>query len=110
MGPLCEKHDCTVGEVVESHADELRGVVAEFQAFGRIEFSVHPKVDYLLDRIVDYSRSIPTYRAGVKEWRWRNGAVLDAVLDREMRMPAHVRLLMDAGHADEIPDSLLIRG
>ncbi|MEZ4317661.1 MAG: hypothetical protein R3F61_09155 [Myxococcota bacterium] len=109
MGPMCEKHDCTVGDVITKHADELREVVAEFQAFGRVEFSVHPTVDYLYDRVVEYSASIPGFRAGVKEWQWRNGAVLETVIEREVVMPRHVKLLQDAGHAGLIPDSLAVK-
>ncbi|MCB9673925.1 MAG: hypothetical protein H6737_02350 [Alphaproteobacteria bacterium] len=109
LGPLCEKYDLPVGEVVEKHADELRAVVDEFQSFGRIEFSVHPKADYLFDRVVEYSRSIPGFRAGVKEWEWRNGAVLQTIVEHEATMPLHVKLLTDAGHGAKVPESLVVR-
>ncbi len=106
FGPLCEKHDCTVGEVCSDHTEELKAVVAEFHAYGRMAFNVQPKLSYLYDRLVAYSESIPTFRAGVKEWQWRNGAVLEAVLDHQVTMPRHVQLLVEAGHRDKIPPEL----
>jgi len=106
LGPLCEKYDCTVGEVVEQHSDELKALAAEFQLFGRQAFSVHAEVDYLHGKLVDYSRSIPGYRAGVKEWSWRNGAVLDVAIERGFAMPQLLQLLIDTGHEAELPPAL----
>ncbi|MFZ5478638.1 MAG: ketopantoate reductase family protein [Myxococcota bacterium] len=47
----------------------------------------------LRTRIVAYARSIPTFRASVKERRWRNGAVATLARARGLATPLHDRLL-----------------
>jgi hypothetical protein len=44
-------------------------------------------------RLVAYSRSIPTFRAGVKELRWRNGWIAEQARSRRLSVPLHDRLL-----------------
>lgn len=101
FGVLCDAHDCTVGEAL-AHEDELDALVKEMVHFGRAEMNVDPAFDYLKARLVEYTRSIPTYRAAVKEWDWRNGAVLAAMEQRDQRMPEMVRLLRAGGHGDRV--------
>lgn len=104
FGVLCDAHACTVGEAL-AHEDDLDALIGEMVRFGRAELNVDPPLDYLKERLVEYTRSIPDYRAAVKEWEWRNGAVLRAMAHRDQRMPATVRLLRAGGHGDRVVDS-----
>jgi ketopantoate reductase len=102
FGVLCDAHDCTVGDAL-AHEDDLRALVDEMTHYGRGELNVDAPQDYLLERLGDYTRSIPEYRASVKEWDWRNGAVLRRMVDLgERRMPATLRLLREGGHGDRL--------
>lgn len=102
FGVLCDAHDCTVDEALD-HTNDFDALLAEMRHFGRAEYNVDAPLDYVGDRLRDYSRSIAGYRASVKEWDWRNGAVLRAMVDHgERRMPATQRLLKAGGHADKL--------
>ncbi len=97
FGLLCEAHACSVGEVVERHADELRALVAELLAIGQPSFSISLELEPLLARLSTYSRSIPDYRGAVKEWHWRNGYFVLAAAERGIATPVHDRLLAAVG-------------
>lgn len=109
MGPLCEKHDATVGEVATTHRRELEDQLGELGLFGRLVFNVDLPHPSLVERVVDYSLTIPGYRASVKEWKWRNGGVLRILLDRGVKLAKHTQLLLDTGHGDQIPQALQVR-
>lgn len=109
LGPLCDEHELPVGAVVDAHGEELRALSDEIIRFGRAVLNVEPPAAYLFERITEYSRSIPDYRASVKEWEWRNGAILREMALRELRLPRLTELLVKLGHKDRIPPSLLIR-
>ena len=80
FGPLCQVHGCTVAEAIDDHGDQLTTLCHELVRFGEV-VGVPVSAEALEAGLVRYSRTIPTYRASVKEWAWRNGAVLD-VMDR----------------------------
>lgn len=97
-GPLCAALGATVGEVATTHRGELAPLVAELARIGRAAWGVEPDPDWLLERLVAYSRAIPDYRASVKEWPWRNGW-LDAQARRfGLPTPLHHAWLDRAGH------------
>jgi ketopantoate reductase len=98
FGLCCEAFGATVGEVVEQRADELRAVVAELLAVGERLLGVELELDPLVERLSAYSRSIADFRGAVREWRWRNGAFVDAAEQLGMTMPMHARLLRATGH------------
>lgn len=51
----------------------------------------------LLDRTRAYSMEIPAFRASVKEFSWRNGAVRAAARDAGLATPVHDALLAEVG-------------
>src|SRR5690606_17998432 len=73
FGLLCDAFDCDVGTVVREHFNDLRELVAELLAIGAPALGVSLVLDALVERLAAYSKSIPSFRAAVKEWRWRNG-------------------------------------
>jgi ketopantoate reductase len=93
FGLLCDAHDCDVGTVVLEHAGELRELVAELLAIAAPALGVSLALEPLLARLVAYSESIPSYRAALKEWRWRNGWFVDLARERGLPLPVHERLL-----------------
>src|SRR5690606_34850746 len=93
FGLLCDAHQCDVGTVVSEHHDDLRALVAELLALGAPALGVSLELDPLVERLAAYSRSIPTYRGAVKEWRWRNGWFVDLAGERGESLPVHDRLL-----------------
>lgn len=86
FGPLCQVHGCTVGEAIDQHAEQLTTLCHELARFGEV-VGVHVPPAALEAGLVRYSRTIPTYRASVKEWAWRNGAVLDVLEEAGIRSP-----------------------
>lgn len=76
FGLLCEHTDGPVGAVVEQHDDLLTALANELLDVGMPTFGLSldaPARAELVERLRNYSRSIPDYRGAVKEWPWRNG-------------------------------------
>lgn len=96
FGPLCQAHGCTVGDVIDQHAQQLHTLTAELAAFGEV-VGVHTGTEALLQGLIRYSRTIPTYRASVKEWRWRNGAVLHVMEQAGVASPLQRELTVSRG-------------
>jgi ketopantoate reductase len=99
FGLCCEAFDCDVGTVVESHGDVLRELVAELLGVGAPALDVELELEPLVDRLCTYSRSIPSYRGAVKEWRWRNGWFVETAREQGVATPTHDRLLAAVGRA-----------
>lgn len=97
FGLFCQALDCDVGTVVEQHRPRLRLLVAELLAVGGPALGVELELDPLVERLCDYSRSIPTYRGAVKEWPWRNGWFVTTARERKIRTPTHDMLLLAIG-------------
>jgi ketopantoate reductase len=93
FGLLCDAFDRDVGTVVLEHFAELRELVAELLAIGAPALGVSLALDPLVERLAAYSRSIPTFRAALKEWRWRNGWFVELARERGVSLPNHERLL-----------------
>lgn len=97
FGLLCEVEEAEVGTIVEEHGARLRELVAELLAVGEPALGVELDLDALVERLASYSRSIPSYRGAVKEWRWRNGWFVDEARARGLATPVHDRLLAAVG-------------
>jgi ketopantoate reductase len=97
FGLFCQALDCDVGTVVEQHRPRLRLLVAELLAVGGPALGIELELDPLMDRLCQYSRSIPTYRGAVKEWAWRNGWFVSTARERKIRTPTHDMLLLAIG-------------
>lgn len=72
-GLLCQTHGCTVGEVADHHADELRALVHELLLVGRAALGIDAPTQHVVERLLAYSRTIPSWSASVKEIPWRDG-------------------------------------
>lgn len=99
FGLLCQRFECTVGEVLERHDEALVALVHEFVAVGRAALGVDLDPAPLLARLRAYSRAIPSYRGAVKDWRWRNGWLVDAAARHGIATPVHANLLRAIGRA-----------
>lgn len=91
MGPLCAKSQLTCGQVVanETYLQDLEGLVNELQPIA--EEALHIKLDDgVVSRIIEYSKKVADYRAGVKEIAWRNGWFL-----KRKKTPLHVSYMKD---------------
>jgi ketopantoate reductase len=97
FGLFCQALDCDVGTVVEQHRPRLRLLVAELLAVGSPAFGVTLELDPLVERLCEYSRSIPRYRGAVKEWPWRNGWFVSTARAKKQRTPTHDMLLLAIG-------------
>ena len=106
FGLLCEVYDCTVGEVCDQHEDDLRALVSDLRRVGRASTNVDLPQDWLVERLMAYSRSIPDYRGAVKEWPWRNGWFVREAVRLGVSTPEHARLLIAAGHEERLPGFL----
>jgi ketopantoate reductase len=97
FGLFCQALDCDVGTVVEQHRPRLRVLVAELLSVGGPVLGVELELDPLVERLCEYSRSIPRYRGAVKEWPWRNGWFVSTARTRKIRTPTHDMLLLAIG-------------
>lgn len=93
LGLLCERHACTVGEVVEDHRADLDALTDELAAVCEAALPPLDLPTGLADRLATYSLTIRDYRAAVKEWPWRSGWLI-----AQERSPLHTAWLQAAGH------------
>ncbi len=100
FGPLCELHDATVGDVSLHHRDDVNRLTDELRAICRAAMNVDVPLDWLTDRLCDYSASIADYRASVKEWPWRNGWLVDAAKARGVDNAFHHEIMREIGKGD----------
>lgn len=104
FGVLGQAFDVPVGAVCDDHADTLRALVAELASVAApaLGVAVPPggadaAVDALVASLCAYSRSIPDWRASVKEWPWRNGWFVEAARAAGVTLPVHDALLARVG-------------
>lgn len=97
FGLLCQRFDCSVGDVLEHHDELLTALVYEFAAVGRAGLGVDLDPAAALQRLRAYSRAIPSYRGAVKDLPWRNGWFLSAAANHQVPTPTHALLLAEAG-------------
>ena len=98
-GLLCELYDCSVGEIAEYRRNELTSLCQEITAVWRAYAGVGLEIGWYVERLCEYSRSIPDYRASVKEVPWRNGWMVRTSRRYRVATPLHDEMLVAAGHA-----------
>lgn len=83
-----------VGTIARDRADEVRALVDELAPVGARALGIPtPDLDALTASLQAYSRSIPDFPARMKEWAWRNGALVDAAAAQGVELPVHARLV-----------------
>ena len=103
FGLLCDVHDADVGTICDAHLPELSDLVDDLRRTGRADMNVDLPQDWLVERLVAYSRSIPDNRASLKAWPWRNGWFVTQAVRLGVPTETHFRLLRAAGHGDQLP-------
>jgi ketopantoate reductase len=98
LGLLCEDSGEPVGQAVDSRREDLVALVEELLPVGRAAWGVLIEPGWVVSRIVAYSQSIGSYRASVKEWRWRNGWLRQQAREHGLPTPRHDALLEKLGH------------
>ncbi len=76
FGLLCDVYDCTVGELVTTHREDVSTLTSELCAVALPVLGISTAqlpLEPLLRRLCAYSLSIADYRGALKEWSWRNG-------------------------------------
>jgi len=99
LGPLAGATGLTVGEVCTQHKGELAAICGEIAQVLALEPGVVLDPAELTRRVVDYTQSIPHFRSGLKEWRWRNGWLVAAARRHGVDMPVHDAWVEQAGGA-----------
>ena len=97
FGVLCDVHDTTVGRVCTDHREQLAALVDEFRRVGRASMNVDMPLDWLVERLVAYSLTIPGYRAAIKEFRWRDGWFQREAARLGLTLPLHTELVSSQG-------------
>jgi ketopantoate reductase len=97
FGLLCQRFDCTVGEVLQRHDATLAALVPELVAVGARALGVALEPEALLTRLRAYTRAIASYRGAVKDWPWRNGWFVAAAAEHGVDTPTHTSLLRAIG-------------
>jgi len=86
-----------VGGIDAHHADDLESLVRELFTVLCISPGLDIDADALVARVQAYSAQIPHFPARLKEWKWRNGAVLRTAQAAELGTPVHDEWLDRAG-------------
>jgi ketopantoate reductase len=66
-----------VGGIDMHHAADLEALVRELHPVLKLSPGLDIDADALVARVVAYSKRIPHFPARMKEWAWRNGALVD---------------------------------
>ena len=86
-GVLCSAFNLSVGELVQQKRREIDTLCHEFQPILESELDITLK-DGVSERLVAYSKQIPDFFTGLKEWPWRNGWIWE-----RKQTPLHKQLL-----------------
>jgi hypothetical protein len=106
MGAVCDARGCSVGEAAGS--DDVAALTAELAPLAAAALGTEAPVDELVARLDQYSRSIPAWRAAVRELPWRNGWFVEAAAAAGVSLPVHARLMALAGKA-AVGDPAVVR-
>jgi hypothetical protein len=98
FGVLSELHAVDVGTVASQHRDEVAGLVAELLPVLRASFGIDPDRGPVIDRLCLYASHIPSWKAAVREWKWRNGWLEALAARYGKHTPLHRAALVAAGH------------
>jgi hypothetical protein len=97
MGAVCDARGVTVGEAAGS--EEVAALTAELAPLAQAALGTLEPVEAVVARLDRYSRSIPAWRASVREWDWRNGWFVHAAAAAGVSLPVHERLMGLAGRS-----------
>lgn len=86
-----------VGGIDAEHADDLAALVRELHPVLQVSPGLELSADALVARVQAYSARIPHFPARLKEWRWRNGAVIETARSSGLLTPLHDAWLARAG-------------
>jgi hypothetical protein len=73
FGWLCRAHQAPVGEVADHHTSEVEALVRELLPVTRAAWGVDLEPQWIVERLLAWSRSIPSFRASTSEDEWRGG-------------------------------------
>lgn len=96
LGLLGEATGRAVGEICVERRADVEGLCAELAPVLARALDVSLPVRPLTATILEYSATIPDYRASLKEWRWRNGWLVDEAAAQGVAMPRHAAWLARA--------------
>ncbi len=96
LGVLGQALAVTAGEVVSEQPAAVRALCEELRPVLRGDPDTDAPVD-LVERVMDYSRSVAHYRTTVKEWPWRTGWLLASAQRQGIPLPLHREWLRRAG-------------
>lgn len=102
FGLLGERFGEDVGASA-AREEEVRVLSAELAPVLARALDTDVPPDLLAARCLAYARAIPTFRASVKELRWRNGALARAARAAGLRTPRHDAILGELGRSDVAP-------
>ena len=104
-GLLCEVHDLSVGEVERAYGSTLNGLVQELVEVASAERGGEVNAREIVEGLCAYSRTIPSFRASVKEWDWRDGWFVRAARKHQLATPIHHNLLRAVGQGERLSNS-----
>ncbi len=104
FGLLCELYGLDVGAVATERRNELTALVQELARVGRMSTGSEMPLNVLVQRLCDYSATVSTYKASVKDFQWRNGWFLQVAAEHRFQMVLHEELLRAAGHGALLPE------
>jgi ketopantoate reductase len=78
-----------VGGLDAHHADDLEALVRELHPVLQVSPGIDIDADALVARVKAYSKRIPHFPARMKEWSWRNGAVVQIAEQAGIAIPRH---------------------
>ena len=78
-----------VGGIGAHHRADLEALVRELHPVVRASPGLDLDADALVARVMAYSRRIPHFPARLKEWPWRNGALVEIAKQAGVPIPLH---------------------
>jgi ketopantoate reductase len=73
FGWLCRAHGATVGEVADRYAEEVVALTRELLPVTRAAWGIDLEAAWVVERLLQWSRAIPEFRASTAEDEWRGG-------------------------------------
>lgn len=89
FGLLGEATGAAVGRLAEEEAAAVRALSAELAPVLAAALGVALDGAAMAEAALAYSREIPDYPATLKEWRWRNGWLVEEAARQGRALPAH---------------------
>lgn len=96
LGLLGEATGSPVGALAAERRRDIEGLCAELAPVLSRALGVSLPVRPLCEAVLSYSATIPDYKAGLKEWRWRNGWLVDEAAAQGAPLPLHTAWLARA--------------